>query len=89
MSSSSSSSSSSTPAPPPVKKLSEEEDCGFCVYMRAGPCGGEFTRWEDCVRYHQDRDEDFARKCTVSTTLLTKCMQRHAAYYDMPGLKQD
>eukprot|EP00629_Pelagomonadales_sp_RCC1024_P018892 CAMPEP_0119260064 /NCGR_PEP_ID=MMETSP1329-20130426/630_1 /TAXON_ID=114041 /ORGANISM="Genus nov. species nov., Strain RCC1024" /LENGTH=133 /DNA_ID=CAMNT_0007259479 /DNA_START=226 /DNA_END=624 /DNA_ORIENTATION=- len=59
-----------------------DEDCGFCVYMRAGPCGDVFTAWEDCVAEH--RGEDFARLCVPATRELTECMQRHKDYYEMP-----
>ena len=50
-----------------VPKLAEDEDCGFCAYMRAGPCGETFTAWEDCVKLHQERNEDFAKKCVGAT----------------------
>ena len=46
-----------------VPKLADDEDCGFCAYMKAGPCGDIFTQWEDCVKYHQERNEDFAKAC--------------------------
>lgn len=50
-----------------VPKLEDDEDCGFCGYMRAGPCGDVFTAWEDCVKLAQSQDEDFARQCIGST----------------------
>lgn len=50
-----------------VPKLEDDEDCGFCGYMKAGPCGDVFTNWEDCVKMAQSKDEDFARKCIGST----------------------
>ena len=53
-----------------VPKLAEDEDCGFCAYMRAGPCGETFTAWEDCVKLHQERNEDFAKKCVGATQAL-------------------
>ena len=72
-----------------VPKLEEDEDCGFCVYMRAGPCGDVFTAWEDCVKIHQEKNEDFARKCIGSTKALTECMAVHKDYYDLPGMTGD
>ena len=69
-----------------VPKLAEDEDCGFCAYMRAGPCGETFTAWEDCVKLHQERNEDFAKKCVGATQALTTCMAAHKDYYDLPDM---
>ncbi|KAJ8601942.1 hypothetical protein CTAYLR_004462 [Chrysophaeum taylorii] len=63
------------------------EDCGFCLFMRAGPCGADFRSWEACVKAYQN--EDFARKCMGATSKLTKCMQQNKDYYDLPGLNTD
>ena len=27
----------------------EKAECGFCLFMRAGPCGDEFRAWEACL----------------------------------------
>ena len=62
----------------------EEEDCGFCTYMRAGPCGEVFTAWEACVEDHRSRDEDFAKGCVPATRALTECMSEHKDYYELP-----
>ena len=62
----------------------EEEDCGFCTYMRAGPCGAGFTAWEACVEDHRSRDEDFAKGCVPATRALTECMSEHKDYYELP-----
>ena len=62
----------------------EEEDCGFCTYMRAGPCGEVFTAWEKCVEDHRSRDEDFAKGCVPATRALTECMSEHKEYYELP-----
>ena len=61
-----------TPAPEATAtsdaaEAKEEEDCGFCTYMRAGPCGEVFTAWEKCVEDHRSRDEDFAKGCVPAT----------------------
>ena len=61
-----------------------EEDCGFCTYMRAGPCGEVFTAWEACVEDHRSRDEDFAKGCVPATRALTECMSEHKDYYELP-----
>ena len=62
----------------------EEEDCGFCTYLRAGPCGEVFTAWEKCVEDHRSRDEDFAKGCVPATRALTECMSEHKDYYELP-----
>ena len=61
-----------------------EEDCGFCTYMRAGPCGEVFTAWEACVEDHRNRNEDFAKGCVPATRALTECMSEHKDYYELP-----
>ena len=76
-------------APEPVaaaeaKQDDGEEDCGFCTYMRAGPCGEVFTAWEKCVEDHRSRDEDFAKGCVPATRALTECMSEHKDYYELP-----
>ncbi len=66
----------------------EEEDCGFCTYMRAGPCGEVFTAWEKCVEDHRSRDEDFAKGCVPATRALTECMSEHKDYYELPDQEE-
>ena len=76
-----------TPAPEATSDAAEskeEEDCGFCTYMRAGPCGEVFTAWEKCVEDHRSRDEDFAKGCVPATRALTECMSEHKDYYELP-----
>ena len=78
-----------TPAPEATAtsdaaEAKEEEDCGFCTYMRAGPCGEVFTAWEKCVEDHRSRDEDFAKGCVPVTRALTECMSEHKDYYELP-----
>ena len=65
-------------------KEEDGEDCGFCTYMRAGPCGEVFTAWEACVEDHRSRDEDFAKGCVPATRALTECMSEHKDYYELP-----
>ena len=74
-----------TPAPEAAEAKEEDgEDCGFCTYMRAGPCGEVFTAWEKCVEDHRSRDEDFAKGCVPATRALTECMSEHKDYYELP-----
>ena len=67
-----------------AKQEDGEEDCGFCTYMRAGPCGEVFTAWEKCVEDHRSRDEDFAKGCVPATRALTERMSEHKDYYELP-----
>ena len=67
-----------------AKQEDGEEDCGFCTYMRAGPCGEVFTAWEKCVEDHRSRNEDFAKGCVPATRALTECMSEHKDYYELP-----
>ena len=67
-----------------AKAEDSEEDCGFCTYMRAGPCGEVFTAWEACVEDHRNRNEDFAKGCVPATRALTECMSEHKDYYELP-----
>lgn len=64
--------------------MDSDEDCGFCLYMRAGPCGAQFREWEACVKKHQEKNEDFAHNCMSHTKLLTQCMAQNKTYYDLP-----
>ena len=80
-----------TPAPEATSDAAEskeEEDCGFCTYMRAGPCGEVFTAWEKCVEDHRSRDEDFAKGCVPATRALTECMSEHKDYYELPDQEE-
>ena len=82
-----------TPAPEATAtsdaaETKEEEDCGFCTYMRAGPCGEVFTAWEKCVEDHRSRDEDFAKGCVPATRALTECMSEHKDYYELPDQEE-
>ena len=82
-----------TPAPEAAAtsdaaEAKEEEDCGFCTYMRAGPCGEVFTAWEKCVEDHRSRDEDFAKGCVPATRALTECMSEHKDYYELPDQEE-
>ena len=82
-----------TPAPEATAtsdaaEAKEEEDCGFCTYMRAGPCGEVFTAWEACVEDHRNRNEDFAKGCVPATRALTECMSEHKDYYELPDQEE-
>ena len=56
-------------------------ECGFCKFMKAGPCGAEFVAWEACVDVARDSGEDFVEKCGKVTLALKACTDRHPEYY--------
>jgi len=73
------SASSSAPA---AEEKEEKPECGFCTYMRAGPCGDLFEKWEACVDEHRDGDE-FVTACSATTVTMAECLQEHPEYYDV------
>eukprot|EP00898_Chlorokybus_atmophyticus_P007787 jgi/Chlat1/8009/Chrsp7S07757 len=59
-----------------------EEECAFCVFMKAGPCGDVFTAWELCVDAgRKDEGGDFVARCSQQTQMLQVCMQQNPSYY--------
>ena len=38
------------------KKEEEEEECGFCKFMKGGSCKTAFVAWEDCVDKAKEAD---------------------------------
>ncbi|KAL3914288.1 MAG: hypothetical protein SGPRY_007675, partial [Prymnesium sp.] len=45
-------------------------ECGFCRFMRAGPCGDVFTKWENCIDRARDTNADFVELCGAETMEL-------------------
>ncbi|KAG6499134.1 uncharacterized protein LOC121996077 [Zingiber officinale] len=60
----------------------EEEECGFCLFMKGGGCKETFVAWEKCVEEAEKLGEDVVGKCSEATALLKKCMEAHAEYYE-------
>jgi hypothetical protein len=56
-------------------------ECGFCRYMKAGPCGELFVAWEACVDAARDSGEDFVEACGKPTLALKACTDQHHEYY--------
>lgn len=56
-------------------------ECGFCRFMRAGPCGDVFTQWEKCIDRARDSNADFVELCGPETLELKKCTDKHPEYY--------
>ena len=59
----------------------EEEECGFCKYMKGGSCKEAFIAWEACVDAAKARDEDFVEACFETTSALRDCMLLDPEYY--------
>ena len=60
-------------------KAKARAECPFCQFMRAGPCGAEFTEWEGCLDEHEN--DDYPTLCSAQTIRLTECMKKHKDYY--------
>jgi len=58
-----------------------KKECGFCLFMKLGPCGDEFQKWEDCIESCKDSQEDFIDKCAQHTLALKGCVDVHPEYY--------
>lgn len=56
-------------------------ECGFCKFMKAGPCGEQFIAWEACVDAARDSKEDFVEACGKPTLALKACTDKHPEYY--------
>lgn len=41
----------------------EEEECGFCLFMKVGFCGKKFLYWEDCVEKVEIMGDNIVEKC--------------------------
>jgi hypothetical protein len=60
-------------------------ECGFCKFMRAGPCGDVFTAWEDCIDRCKKEDSDFVDICGSQTMALKDCVDVNPEYYGVLG----
>ena len=60
-------------------------ECGFCKFMKAGPCGEEFQAWEACIDRARDSKEDFVEVCGKPTLRLKDCTDKHPEYYGVLG----
>ena len=64
-----------------LQAKSEVPECGFCRFMKNGPCGDVFIAWEACVDAAKDAGEDFVEKCGKATLALKACTDQHPEYY--------
>lgn len=70
------------------EEVEDEGECGFCLFMKGGGCKESFIAWEKCVEEAEKNKEDVVDKCFQVTSLLKKCMDAHADYYE-PILKAE
>eukprot|EP00897_Mesotaenium_endlicherianum_P010731 jgi/Mesen1/9687/ME000680S09094 len=66
----------------PAAEVEEEEaECPFCAFMKAGPCGKQFTEWEDCVDAAEKDSDSIVSRCVAMTHELSVCMKANPEYY--------
>eukprot|EP00924_Labyrinthula_sp_SR-Ha-C_P009407 snap_masked-scaffold_2-processed-gene-22.21-mRNA-1 protein AED:1.00 eAED:1.00 QI:0/-1/0/0/-1/1/1/0/102 len=61
-----------------------ENNCGFCIFMKGGPCRNTFKAWESCVdavKEGEEKDEEFAKRCQDQTINLWNCTKMFPDYY--------
>ncbi|RLN51596.1 hypothetical protein BBJ29_007289 [Phytophthora kernoviae] len=61
--------------------LAPKAECGFCKFMKAGPCGKEFTAWEACLDQCKKSGDDFIERCGAQTLALRDCVDVNPEYY--------
>ncbi|RLN91589.1 hypothetical protein BBJ28_00017295 [Nothophytophthora sp. Chile5] len=61
--------------------LAPKAECGFCKFMKAGPCGREFTAWEACLDRCKKSGDDFIEHCGAETLALRDCVDANPEYY--------
>ncbi|GIL76214.1 hypothetical protein Vretimale_5811 [Volvox reticuliferus] len=59
----------------------DEEECGWCRWMKAGGCKAEFQVWLDCVDAVKAAGRDDVESCASIMGPLWECMERHKDYY--------
>lgn len=64
-----------------LRGMTAVPECGFCKFMKAGPCGDVFIAWEACVDKARDAKVDFVEACGQPTLALKKCTDEHPEYY--------
>ncbi|KAL7685847.1 hypothetical protein Plhal304r1_c029g0095501 [Plasmopara halstedii] len=63
------------------KCLAPKAECGFCKFMKAGPCGKGFSTWETCLDDCKKSGDDFIEKCGPQTLALRDCVEANPEYY--------
>ena len=67
---------------PSTQACGAAPECGFCKFMKGGPCKDTFVLWEACIdRVHEEDSGDVVESCTKETLELKKCIDEHPEYY--------
>lgn len=66
-----------------LQASSAAPECGFCKFMKAGPCGEQFKAWEACIDKARDSDADFVDFCGAQTLQLKECTDLNPEYYGL------
>lgn len=61
----------------------QKPECGFCKFMKAGPCGKEFSAWEACLDRAKKNGTDFIEMCGPPTLALRDCVDANPEYYSV------
>lgn len=61
----------------------KKPECGFCKFMKAGPCGKEFSAWEACLDRCKQSGTDFIEHCGAPTLALRDCVDANPEYYSV------
>lgn len=61
----------------------QKPECGFCKFMKAGPCGKEFSAWEACLDRCKKNGSDFIEHCGAPTLALRDCVDANPEYYSI------
>lgn len=68
-------------APSAWEKGACVRECGFCKFMKGGPCRDAFVAWEGCVEKCREDGADFIEACGQQTLALKACTDEHPEYY--------
>ncbi|KAJ1630501.1 GCK domain-containing protein [Pavlovales sp. CCMP2436] len=73
-------------APESWQKGACVRECGFCKFMKGGPCRETFVAWEECVERCQKAEadgekSDFVSECGPLVLALKYCTDEHPEYY--------
>ena len=63
--------------------IQPKPECGFCKFMKAGPCKVVFRKWESCLDASKKNGTDFLEQCGEPTLALRDCVDAHPEYYSV------
>ncbi|KAG2425769.1 hypothetical protein HXX76_013394 [Chlamydomonas incerta] len=59
----------------------DEEECGWCKWMKGGGCKDSFQVWLDCVDGVKAAGREDVESCAAVMGPLWDCMEAHKEYY--------